>query len=236
MRLSWQKKCFDAEFDRCANQHLIAGMLPALLSFERQGQVLGLLGTDDPAASNIDWVEAKDYGTALMRKCFHWDLEFSSAGKFVDGADGYDSSVRAKIPIQVEGSGNAYDVTLTGKSALINESYTFKVQMDDCNVISNRGDGEFQVMALTWENEIKEDPDGTPRFYVKDFKLSYFPGRTSETSTFKCWDPGPPRVDYPDVNIPPAGIWTATYVIHHYKEMNSGNGDGQPPNRSVWMT
>jgi len=225
------KKCFDEEFDRCANQHLIAGMIPALLGYERQGEVLGTLNSAEPETSNKAWVEARDYGISLMRKCFQWDLEFSSAGNFTDGTDGYDSSVSAKIPIRIEGDGTTFSITLTGKSALVNDSFSFNMNPppDSCDLTSNRGGGEFQVMALTWESELKEDPDGAKHFYVKDFQLSYYPGDTSENITVQCWNPDPPHEKYPEIRTPPAPLWTGTYIMNHYKEVTSGNEDGQPP-------
>jgi hypothetical protein len=223
------KKCFDAEFDRCANQHLVAGMVPALLSFERQGELLGTLNAAEPANASKDWVEAKAYGDALMRKCFQWDLEFSSAGNFTVAPDGYDSSVSAKIPIRVEGAGLPLDITLTGKSALINKSFTFHSKTDNCEITSNRGGGEFQVAALTWMTTMKADPDGTQRFYVKDFQLAHFPGNTSENITIQCWNPDPPHEKYPEMRTPPSPMWTATFIVNHYKEITSGNKDSAPP-------
>jgi hypothetical protein len=204
-------------------------MVPAILAFERQGEVLGTLNSAEPAKSNKDWADAKGYGESLMRKCFQWDLEFSSAGKFIDGSDGYDSSVSAKVPIRVEAGGTVVDVTLTGKSALLNESFTFRVKVDNCDLTNYRGGGEFKVDALTWDTLMKADPDGTPRYYVKDFKLSYFPGNTSEYFIMQCWNPDPPHEKYPPFNYPPTGMWTATYVMTHYKESASGAEGGQPP-------
>ncbi len=221
------KKCFDEEYKRCALQHQIAGMIPMLLSFERQGELLGALSPSDPGQEDKDWADARTYGRELAVKCFQWDLVFTSSGKFRTGSDGFDSSVKAKIPIRVEGGAdNLFNLKLTGTSALINENFELIDTFDDCDVTNHPGGGEFTVEAFGWEPELRQDSDGVARFYVKDFILKYYPGNTSESITMVCWDNEGKK--YPPVNIPPSPWWTGTYVMTHYKDTRSA-AEGQPP-------
>ena len=200
------KKCFDEEFDRCANKHMIGGMLPALLQFERTGQLLGI---DSKA-----WAEARAYGEALIRKCFQWELEFESAGTFEYEGGGYDSRVKAKVPIRMEGE--TLTLKLNGKSALINVDFTFKVP--GCSVTSNRGGGEFVVASLSWETVLRKDSDGENRFFIKDFFLKYDPGKTSESMTITC-------EDQPTLTLGPAPMWMALFAVTHYKEADASGGE-----------
>jgi hypothetical protein len=198
-------------------------MIPTLLSFERNGQLLGALNPSEPATENPGWAEARAYGSQLAEQCFRWDLKFSSAGNFTDGADGYDSTVSAKVPVRLEGgAANLLDIKIKGKSALINDSFIWKDTYDDCDVIMHRGGGEFVVMALAWEPELRTGPDGTPRFFVKDFSLQYFPGNTQEFIDLDCWDDQGKH--YPLATVPAAPLWTGIYMMTHFKEMSTGEG------------
>lgn len=208
------KKCFDEEFDRCANKHMIAGMIPTLLQFERMGQLLGAFSVDNPALDNKAWAEARAYGESLTRKCFQWELEFESAGTFEDKEGiSYDSRVKAKVPIRMEGE--TFTLKLNGKSALNNVDFTFRVP--ECSVTSNRGGGEFVVDSLSWETVLRKDSDGENRFFVKDFFLKYSPGKTSESAVIAC-------PESPALPTPPGPLWTALFISTHYKEVDQGGG------------
>jgi hypothetical protein len=226
------KKCFDEEAERCIVKHEIAGMIPALLGYERQGQLLGGLNAAEPETEDKNWADARAYGWQLAQKCFQWDLMFSSTGNFRTGGDGFDSSVSAKIPIRMQGgAANLFDLMFTGKSALVNEHFEFLNTIEDCTVTSNRGGGEFEVFGLGWETVLRQDPDGEPRFYVKDFILQYYPGNTSESFFLDCVDSeGKPL---PRFNVPPAPMWTGTFIMTHYKETAEGEAGQAPPAASI---
>lgn len=207
------KKCFDEEFDRCANKHQIAGLIPTLLGFERTGQLLGAFDTNDPSRDEKSWVDVRAYGETLAQKCFQWDLEFSSAGSFSGGLD-FDASVKAKVPIRMNGPLIA--LKFDGSSALISTDFTFRVP--GCSVTSNRGGGQFTVESLAWESELRKDTNGEERFFVKDYLIAYDPGRTSENFTVTCPDPTT------TLTTPAAPYWTALFIVTHYKEVEGGNG------------
>lgn len=207
------KKCLDEEFDRCANKHQIAGMLPALLGFDRMGQLLGAFSASNPAADDKNWAEVRDYGQDLLRRCYQWDLEFESAGTFDDGDVGYDSRVKAVVPIRVQG--DVYNLQFGGTSVLDNLDFSFHI--NECSVKSKTGGGDFTADSLGWVAELRKDQDGEERYFVKDFVLKYNPGLTSESFSVSC--PGSPTITPPQSNF-----WNSLFIVTHYQEADQGNG------------
>lgn len=170
------RKCLDEEFDRCVNQHMIAGLMYQLVALEREMQLLGISSTEGTS-------ELWAYGADLARRCFQWDLEFASAGTAINPA-GYHTftRVKAKVPISLEGG--IPPVRLGGKSALHNVEYTVETG-PGCTVTTQRGGGEIIVSLLSWSVEARKDSDGD-RFFVKDFTIPIFFGQTSETMNWAC--------------------------------------------------
>lgn len=207
------KKCLDEEFERCSVQHQIAGMLPMILGFQRHGELLGAFSSSDPSKDDPNWVEIRQYGEDLLRRCFQWDLEFESAGTFEDDGVGYESRVKTTVPIRVQG--NIYEFKFGGKSVLENLDFTF--HLNECSVESKTGGGDFTADSLGWVSELRQDADGQDRFFVKDFSLKYNPGLTSESFSVSC--PGSPTITPPQSNF-----WNSLFIVTHYQEADQGNG------------
>jgi hypothetical protein len=207
------RKCLDEEFDRCANKHLIGGMLPILVRVERW---MGVWGTAEVAS----WQELRAYGEGLMRRCFQWDLEFESAVTVEhERSGGYDSRVKAKVPLKAQGS--ALAPSISGTAALNNVDFTFR--LEDCTVESIRGGGTFTADSLTWELSVRKDRDGNPQYFVRDFRLKYEPGQTSESMTITC------KGRDQKMTTPPSPMWTMAFVVTHLPELGSGDAPAPPP-------
>jgi len=204
------RKCLDEEFDRCANKHLIGGMIPMLLRIERMGELFGTAGVKG-------WQEVRAYGEGLMKRCFQWDLEFESAVTAEhERSGGYDSRVKATVPLRVQGS--VFAPAISGQGALNNVDFTFR--LEDCTVQSIRGGGTFSADSLSWELSARKDASGDPQYFVRDFRLKYDPGQTSESATITCKGRGQ------SFTFPPSPMWTMAFMVTHLPELG---GDGPPP-------
>jgi hypothetical protein len=193
--------CLKEEYELCKEQHIIHRIIPVWLGFERQMQLLGI---ED---SNVQQ-KAKQYA----EKCLNFELAFESDGNFDAGfGGGYQSRVKAKIPLKFDAS----KLSISGKSALVNEEFNFKVP--DCNVESRRGGGEFTVASMAYIPDTKSPNDILG--YVRDFKLSYFPGTTSESFTVTC-------EDNPPFTSPPGPYWSGIYLVVHSNELTINDSTG----------
>jgi len=198
--------CLKEEYEMCKEQHIIHRMIPVWLGFERQMQLLGV-GSDQPSLTAVQQ-KARQY----TEKCLNFELVFESDGNFDAGfGGGYQSRVKAKIPLKFDSS----KIAISGKSALVNEEFDFK--SSDCSVESRRGGGEFNVMNMTYIPDTKSPTDSLG--YVRDFKLSYFPGQTSESFTITC-------KDQPPYSSPPSPFWTGIYLVLHANELATNNASG----------
>ncbi len=179
--------CMKEEYELCRDDHIIHRIIPAWLGMERQFQLLGYTGEGGVTASAIE--SARNY----VRRCLTFELQFESQFSFHDGPDGYDSSVTSKIKIQFDPA----NLTWKGSAPLVNTAFEYK--LDDCSVSSVRGGGTFEAMSLAYISDTKSPTDELG--YVRDFKLVYFPGDTTESFTVKCPDvrslyqPSEPFVD-----------------------------------------
>ena len=187
--------CIKEEYEMCAQDHIIHRMVPVWLGFERQMQLLG-----------VENSPVSQYAKEMTQKCLTFDLVFESQATFDAGdGDGYDSFVNAKVPLHF----NPEKLKIEGSSALINNTFTFKVS--GCSVTSTRGGSTLQVSALVYvpDNHSPTDTLG----YVRDFKLSYFPEKTKEVFSVKC-------PDEPAYTSPPSGLWSAEYLVLHADELS----------------
>lgn len=199
------KKCLDEAYDRCANKHQVGDMIPALI---RTGLVVVKQGLgDEPGFEDL-----MEYGEGLLQRCFQWELEFESAATLEDGGDGgYDSRVRARVPLRVDLPGGL----IWGKSALQNVDFTFKVR--DCMVQSIRGGGTFTAGSLSWRAVQRKDDQGGLRHIVDDFYLRYDPGYTSESMTITCQGQGQ------SMTTPPSPLWTTVFAATHQGELGGAD-------------
>jgi hypothetical protein len=199
------KVCIQEEYELCVDEHIIHRMIPVWLGMERQYQLLGLA---DEGAQPEELKLAKD----LTQKCLTFELQFESDGNFDDGeGGGYESVVKSKVKLQF----NPDEFKIKGQSALINDSFEFRVP--GCSVTSNRGGSTFDGISLTYDTDTHSPTDELG--YVRDFKLIYWPGTTSENFTVTC-------PDDPPYTSPPTGLWSGLYLVLHFDEVDQGNGAG----------
>jgi len=200
--------CIQEEYEMCVEDHIIHRMIPVWLGLERQSQLLGITAA---GGSTPELEEAKD----LARKCLTFELAFESDGNFDDGGGGgYHSIVKAKVPLRFVPE----EMTIKGQAPLVNESFEFKAP--DCSVTNNRGGSTFEGISLVYIADTHSPTDELG--YVRDFKLTYFPGVTSESFTVKC--------DDSTYTSPPSGLWSGIFTVLHYSEADlSGSSGSQGP-------
>ena len=191
--------CIKEEYEMCAQDHIIHRMIPVWLGFERQMQLLG-----------VENSPVSQYAAEMTKKCLSFELVFESQATFDAEGGGFDSTVKARVPLHFRPDGLKID----GTSALINDSFTFKVP--GCSVTSNRGGSTLPISSLVYvpDNHSPNDTLG----YVRDFKLGYFPERTTEVFSVKC-------PDEPTYTSPPSGLWWGEYVVLHRDELSL---EGEP--------
>jgi hypothetical protein len=198
--------CVKEEYEMCAQDHVIHRMIPVWLGLERQMQLLGFENSS-----------LSQYAKDMTQKCLTFDLVFESQATFDDGSGGgFDSFVNAKVPLHFN-----YDtLKIDGSSALINNTFTFKVP--GCSVTSTRGGSTLPVSSLVFITDYHSPTDDLG--YVRDFKLSYFPERTKEVFSVTC-------PDSPTYTSPPSGFWWSEYLVLHAGElsMEGGSSSSAPP-------
>jgi hypothetical protein len=203
------KVCVQEEYELCVEKHIIHRMIPVWLGMERQYQLLGLAGE---GAEREELKLAKE----LTRKCLTFELQFESDGNFDAGnGGGYKSVVKSKVKLQFDPG----TFTIKGQSALINDFFEFRAE--GCSITSNRGGGTFDVINLVYETDTRSPTDELG--YVRDFKLTYWPGVTSESLTATC--EGSPPYTFPPAGIR-SGLWSGLFLVLHYSELNLGDGSG----------
>jgi hypothetical protein len=174
---------------------------------ERQYQLLGL--RENGAAPEVLKL-ARD----LTQKCLTFELVFESDGNFdAGGGDGYESVVKAKVTLRLDPD----ELKIKGQSALVNESFEFRAE--DCSVTNNRGGSTFEALSLVYISDTHSPTDELG--YVRDFKLAYWPGTTSESFTVAC--------DDSSYTSPPSGLWSAIFLVLHYPELDAQGSDVPPP-------
>jgi hypothetical protein len=159
-------------------------------------QLLGIVNDTTPET------DLTRYVWSLVEKCLRFELQFESDAQ-LDGSISYifQSGVTSKVPIRMEKTGNILTLKLKGSAPLVNTNFNY-IPSPGCTAKSERGGGQFDALSLTWETIIQNES-----FVLKDFKLSYFPGKTSESYTEYCEDDtsGPWQSSY----------WTAMFIVAH---------------------
>ena len=195
--------CMKEEFELCRDEHIIHRIIPAWLGLERQYQLLGF--SEDGATVPV-LESAKTY----VRQCLTFELQFESQGDFDDGfGGGYTSAVQSRVKIQLDPSTFANAT----EAPLVNTAYEFIEE--GCSVNSQRGGGTFAVSSLAYITDTHSPTDALG--YVRDFKLIYFPGNTSETTTITC-------EDSPPFTMPASPMWTGIFVVLHESELSMTEG------------
>jgi hypothetical protein len=196
--------CVQEEYEMCVDDHIIHRMIPVWLGLERQSQLLGIT---EAGGTTPELEEARD----LTRKCLTFELAFESDGNFDAGeGGGYHSVVKAKVPLRFVPE----EMTIKGQAPLVNETFEFKAP--DCNVANNRGGSTFEGISLVYIVDKHSPSDELG--YVRDFKLTYFPGVTSESFTVTC--------DDSTYTSPPSGLWSGIFTVLHYPEADLSSSSG----------
>lgn len=197
--------CIKEEYEMCAQDHIIHRMVPVWLGFERQMQLLG-----------VENSPVSQYAQEMTKKCLSFELVFESQATFDAEGGGFDSTVKARVPLHFK----PQELIIDGSSALINDSFTFKVP--GCSVTSNRGGSTISVSSLVYipDSHSVNDTLG----YVRDFKLLYFPERTKETFSVTCKKMG-------GYTSPEMGLWWGEYLVLHQDEItqDASAGSEAPP-------
>ncbi len=193
--------CVVEEFELCVEEHVIHRMLPVWLGFERQYALLGI-------AESAVLREARE----LTVKCLTFKLNFESTSTVnTVGGGGYESTVKSEITLRF----NPDELTIKGEAPLVNEDFEFFLPVPDCVATGVRGGGTFKAFRL----EILDEADDKYG-HVRDFKLSYLPGNTSESASIACPDGAP-------VTIPAGPFWTGAFVVTHFDELDSSSPEGE---------
>lgn len=205
------RTCVREEYELCRDEHIVHRMPEVVLGLVRQTQLLGLESDGDV---NAVIAEAED----LARKCLRFELRFESDETVVTssgaGTATYTSAVETSIPIELEGSILALDAVLRGERALDNTDFEIELSTEGrCTTEDIRGGATFQVVSLSWDRLPPDDSH--PYGSVKDIRLTYAPGNTTESIVIRC-----PEFSQP---LPPTPFWTIGHMLLHQDEFVTGD-------------
>lgn len=212
--------CVKQEYQRCVDEHHINGMIPLYVGLMRMHALLGGEGGPEPEELQV----AKD----LTTKCLTFELQFHSEGSFDTGDGGYKSAVDGKITLHFDPD----TFTISGSGPLDNLSFEFRPPAGGsgmkCTAENKTGGSTFEAKTLEYIEDTRSETDPEP--YVRDFKLLYFPGVTSESYNIHCTlTDSQKHVTYEDYAAPPSGYWTGIFFVLHQDELNgAGPGMGVP--------
>lgn len=212
--------CVKQEYQRCVDEHHINGMIPLYVGLMRMHALLGGEGGPEPEELQV----AKD----LTTKCLTFELQFHSEGSFDTGDGGYKSAVDGKITLHFDPD----TFTISGSGPLDNLSFEFRPPAGGsgmkCTAENRTGGSTFEAKTLEYIEDTRSETDPEP--YVRDFKLLYFPGVTSESYNIHCTlTDSQKHVTYEDYAAPPSGYWTGIFFVLHQDELNgAGPGMGVP--------
>lgn len=97
---------------------------------------------------------------------------------------------------------------------MVNADFEFKVP--DCSVDSQRDGSSVSVQSLIPITDTHSPSDELG--FVRDFRLSFFPERTTEAFTVKCGDS-------PTYTSGPSGLWWSVCLVLHQNEIQQGSGE-----------
>jgi hypothetical protein len=218
-------QCVKEAYQRCTDEHVINGMIPLYVDMLAQHQTeVDIAGKDVPEPPEL--VQARE----LTVKCLTFELQFHSQGAFDTGDGGYTSTVDGKIALHFDPTTFA----ISGSGPLDNLTFEFKMPKggkgSKCTATNTTGGGTFEVKALAYVEDTRSETD--PNWYVRDYKLLYFPGVTSESYKIHCTlTDSQGHVTVEDYASPPSGFWSAIFFVVHQEELNGAGAAaaGGPP-------
>jgi hypothetical protein len=203
--------CTQEEYELCRDEHIVHRMLPLILGYERQRQILG-------AADSAEWAFERD----TAKKCLTFEVRFVSVGHDARFTVDVVSKVKATVKISLD----TESLRITGESALINTAIDISLTGNsDCTVKGIRGGSVFKVTDLSF--------NATPDTYgraatptsrghaaepgkLTDLALSYLFTDSTENGTIKC-----PQTPLQTLAGP---WWSATYFGTHGDERKTPDG------------
>lgn len=186
--------CLKEEYELCLDQHIAHRIVRVWLSLLRQAQLNG-----------GDSSEIMQIGQEYIEKCLRFDLEFESTAVTEKEGASFESIVKAKVPLRAKFED--IKVTIEGERALVNDSY--KVDLPGCKTTPSRGGATFTVLDLTFE---ALGNVATELGTVKDLRLKYDPGTTTESVAVDCQGL---KLTFPGV------LWTEAFHATHKDEFGS---------------
>lgn len=206
--------CMKEEYEICRDDHVIHRIIPAWLSLERQSQMLGASG---PETTTLVLEKTKEY----VSRCLSFELVFHSQATFDDHKFSfYSSTVDAKIKFRFDPK----TMSLQASAPLVNTAFEWKAT-PGCTAKAGRGGGTFNILGMIW------DVDGNVQEQIgslKDIRLGYTAGPTSESVTETCGKPSMP------FTYPPGGLgWSSVYWVLHAAEIGADQTAGQGTAPSV---
>lgn len=186
--------CLKEEYELCVEKHIVHRIVYVWYSMLRQAHTSG-----------GDKSGIMQKGREYIEKCLRFDLEFESTAVTEKDGGSFVSVVKAKVPLRAKVED--IKVTIEGESALINESY--EVKLPGCKTNPSRGGATFTVLGLDFMI-----PDSMARGLgtVKDLKLKYDPGTTTESVAVDCQGL---KMTFPGV------LWTEAFHAAHKSDFGS---------------
>ena len=183
--------CMKEEYELCRDDHIVHRIVDAWRSILREMQLHG--------------VDGSGLGQ-YVEKCLRFDLELDSTALASYEGALFESRVTSKVSLNA--TVDDIEVTIEGEAPAYNESYT--VTLPGCTTAPSRGGGTFTVSDLHFDvgTVNKDDQLG----FVRDLRLLYDPGMTSETFTMTC----------SGFSVPAASVlWSELFVVAHDDELSS---------------
>ncbi len=187
--------CMKEEYELCRDDHIVHRIVTAWLTLLRQMQLIG-----------ADSSGLEQQGREYVEKCLRFELELDSTALTQFGPALFESRVTSKVSLQA--TVNGFEVTIEGEAPAYNESFT--VTLPGCTTEPTRGGGTFSVLRLNFDIDTTSVEDKLG--FVRDLRLLYEPGTTSETFTMTCAGFSPPA---------PAVLWSELFVVAHEDDMSS---------------
>lgn len=192
--------CVIEEFELCVEQHIIYRMISVPDEVARH---YALLGIPEGAALR----EARDLAT----KCLTFRLMFESTGKMDAPEGGFRSSVTSELILRYQPDQGFIVGAVAG---LINTDFEFFTSI--CSVTSTPGNGDFAVLGMSYEMEEPDAQGYISDIGIRDIKLVYMPGNTTESFKASC----PAGGSIPISGVP---LWTSSYMDTHFAELEGGS-------------
>jgi len=206
------KVCVQEAYQQCVDQHVIHQMIPLWIGLMREYELLG--GSQSgPEPEEVKLAED------LTTKCLTFELQFDSQGSFDAGGGGYKSSVKAVVKLVFDPN----TFTIKGEAPLESVSFEF-IPPAGCTATSTPGGGTFDTISLEYITDTHSPDDQTG--YVKDFKLVYWPGVTTESYHVDCPPQGTSQQEA-HYTSPPSGFWSGIFFTLHTDELSAGEA-GNP--------